>query len=107
MSRAGRDEREAAYFTMLRAIEERDELLRYRDFLHDELARLDAFVAETREREDVLPRRMRRPVEQTTKQLTDAVGRRRNAVASEHRRIDDRISAAEDFVRECEADYYG
>ena len=107
MGKAGRDEREAAYFTMLRAIDERDELMRYRDFLHNELARLEGFVNETRELEDALPRRMRKPIEQTTKQLADAVGKRRNAVEMEYRRIDDRISAAEAFVRECETEYYG
>ena len=105
MSPASRSDREAAYFTLLRATEERDQLMRYRDFLHDELARLDAFVTETRTREDALPRRMRRPVEQTTKQMAEAVGRRRNAVAAEYRRMDDRIGAAEDFVRECEAEH--
>jgi hypothetical protein len=39
-----KSEYDAAYFTLLRAIEERDELLRYREFLDSERARLDAFT---------------------------------------------------------------
>jgi hypothetical protein len=97
-----RSEYDAAYFTLLRAIEERDELLRYREFLDSERARLDAFTEATRQREDALARKMRRPIEATTKPLLEAVGRRRTIVLEELRRMDDRVSAAEDFVRECE-----
>lgn len=95
-------EYEAAYFTLLRAVEERDDLLRYREHLHAEAARLDAFTDETGHGDDALPRRVRRPLAQTTKPLLEAVGRRRSVVLDELRRIDERVAAAEQFVLECE-----
>jgi hypothetical protein len=101
---SARSEYDAAYFTLLRAIEERDDLLRYREWLTLERERLDAFSAETRDRTDHLSRKVRRPIEATTKPLLEAVGRRRATVLDEQRRIDDRISAAEEFVAECEAE---
>lgn len=104
---SARAEYDAAYFTLLRAREELDDLLRYREFLERERHRLDAFSAGTREREGGLPRRVRRPVEQTTKALLEAVGRRRTAVLGELGRIDERVGNAEDFVRECEAEVAG
>jgi len=101
---SARSEYDAAYFTLLRAIEERDDLLRYRDWLADERARLDAFADETRDRTDVLPRKVRRPLDGTTRPLLEAVGRRRAVVLDEQRRMDDRVGAAEAFVTECEAE---
>ena len=97
-------EYDAAYFTLLRARDEHQDLLRYRDFLDAERSRLDGFAAETRENIDALARRVRRPVEATTKQLLEAVGRRRAAVLDERRRVDDRIQAAEAFVEECQSE---
>ncbi|HVM15838.1 MAG TPA: hypothetical protein VM287_16105 [Egibacteraceae bacterium] len=99
-----RTEYEAAYFTMLRAVEERDGLLRYRDFLHSERERLDAFAEATRGSGEHVPRRVRRPVEQTDKALLEAVGRRRAVVLDELGRMEDRIVAAEAFVTECEVE---
>jgi hypothetical protein len=99
-----RSEYDAAYFTLLRAMEERDDLLRYRDFLEGERERLDAFAAETRERTEPLPRKVRRPIDGTTKPLLEAVGRRRAIVLDELRRMDDRVANAEAFVAECEAE---
>jgi predicted ATPase len=99
---SARSEYDAAYFTMLRAIEERDDLLRYRDWLQEERERLDAFAAVTQTRTDALSRKVRRPMDLTTKPLLEAVGRRRAAVLDEQRRIDDRVAAAEAFVAECE-----
>lgn len=97
-------EYEAAYFTLLRARDEHADLLRYREFLDEELRRLDAFVEETRELEGALPRRLQRPVSYTTKGLVEAVGRRRKAVAEERGKSDGRITAAQAFVEECEAE---
>lgn len=95
-------EYEAAYFTLLRAREEHDDLLRYQEFLSTEQRRLDAFAAQTRERQEALPRKLRRPVDLTTKTLLEAVGRRRASVVQELDRVDGRIAAAQDFVEECE-----
>jgi hypothetical protein len=97
-------EYDAAYFTLLRAIEERDDLLRYRDQLESERQRLDAFSDATGEVDADLPRKLRRPVAGTQKQLLEAVGRRRAIVLAEQGRIEGRIAAAEAFVRECEDD---
>jgi hypothetical protein len=99
-----RAEFDAAYFTLLRAIEERDALNRYREYLQVEREALDRFTAELEERAEAVERKVRRPVDRTAKQLLEAIGRRRSAVLDEQRRIDDRIEAAEAFVAECEAE---
>lgn len=97
-----RTEYDAAYFTMLRAVEERDALLRYRDFLHGERERLDTFGDATREAGAALPRKVRRPIERTDRPLLEEIGRRRAIVLDELARIDGRIEAAQAFVAECE-----
>lgn len=99
-----RSEYDAAYFTLLRAREEHDQLLRYHEYLHDERGRLDEFVAQLRARAEPQPRRMRRPIDQTTKAVLEAVGARRAVVLSELARMDDRLANAHKFVEECEAE---
>jgi len=99
-----RSEYDAAYFTLLRAIEERDELLRYREWLSAERARLDAFSEATQQATAGLSRRVTRTVDRTTKPLLEEVGRRRAVVLDELSRMDDRIANAERFVEECEAE---
>jgi len=101
---SAQSEYDAAYFTMLRAIEERDGLLRYREFLEAERTRLDAFSEETREVGVEVPERIRRTVDRTAKQLLEAVGRRRVVVLDELARLDKRLSHAEAFVLECETE---
>ena len=99
-----RSEYEAAYFTLLRAREEHEQLLRYGEQLQAELARLDDFSAATQEAEQSRPARLRRPLSQTTKPLLQAIGARRNLVLSELGRLDERVSAAQEFVEECETE---
>ena len=101
---AARSEYDAAYFTLLRARDEHTDLLRYREYLVVERGRLDAFVAQVRAGADEVPRRMRRPVDQTTKAVVEAIGVRRSVVLGEYERIDERISNAQAFVEECEAE---
>lgn len=101
---ASRSEYDAAYFTLLRAREEHADLLRYREFLVAERERLDSFVAQVRHEADVVPRRMRRPVDQTIKAVVEAIGTRRSVVLAESDRIDERIDNAQRFVEECEAE---
>lgn len=101
---ASRSEYDAAYFTLLRAREEHAQLLSYREFLVVERERLDAFIAQVRSSADALPRRMRRPIDQTTKAVVEAVGVRRSVVLAESERMEDRIAAAQAFVEECEAE---
>jgi hypothetical protein len=99
-----KSEYDAAYFTLLRAREEHDHLLRYREFLQAERDRLEAFSKATQNATEALPRQLRRPVDATTKSLLEAVGRRRSVVLDELARMDDRITNAEAFVQECEAE---
>ena len=93
---------DAAYFTLLRAREERDDLLRYAEYLEAEQLRLETFATEIRDNLDALPRKMTRPVASTTKTLLEAVGRRRSAVLDERKKMTDRLANADRFVEECE-----
>ena len=97
-----KSEYDAAYFTLLRAREEREALLRYAEFLEAEQDRLEAFATETRDRMDELPRKVVRPIASTTKGVLEAVGRRRSAVLDERKRMAQRLENAERFVEECE-----
>ena len=97
-----KSEYDAAYFTLLRAREERDALLRYSEFLEAELARLDQFATDTRDLMDEIPRKVARPIATTTKGVLEAVGRRRSAVLDERKRMDARLQNADRFVEECE-----
>lgn len=99
-----RSEYEAAYFTLLRAREEHTQLLRYGEYLTAERQRLEGMAAATRADEDALPRKLQRPINRTTKPLLEAIGARRNIVLSELHRLDDRVSAAQAFVEECETE---
>ena len=99
---SAKSEYDAAFFTLLRAREERDDLLRYSEFLDAELTRCESFADETRDLIDALPRKMTRTIAGTTKPLLEAVGRRRAAVLDERKRMADRIANADRFVEECE-----
>jgi BMFP domain-containing protein YqiC len=101
---ASRSEYDAAYFTLLRAREEHAQLLSYREYLVAELDRLDNFATQLREQAEELPRRMRRPIDQTAKVVLEAVGTRRAVVLSELERMDERIANAQTFVEECEVE---
>lgn len=100
-----RTDAEAAYFTLLRAIDERDALWREKEYLAGELARIDGFADDVREHEQALPHPPTRTVTATTKPLMEALGARRTAVVDALARIDERIEAAETFVRECESEH--
>jgi hypothetical protein len=95
-------EYDAAYFTLLRAREERDSLLRYAEFLEAEQTRLERFADDTRDLMEQLDRRVTRPITATNKGVLEAVGRRRSAVLDERKRMHDRLANAERFVEECE-----
>lgn len=97
-----RSEYDAAYFTWLRAQEERDALLAYDEYLRSEVARLETFSAETRDAAEHLSRKVRRPIDASTKPMLEAVGRRRSVVLDELNRMDTRSAAAQAFVDECE-----
>ena len=99
-----KSEYDAAYFTLLRAREEHDHLLRYREFLEAEHNRLEAFSQGLQSATEALPRQLRRPVDATTKSLLEAIGRRRSVVLDELSRMDERLANAQAFVQECEAE---
>lgn len=101
---SSRSEYDAAYFTLLRAREEHGQLLSYREYLIGERERLERFIAELRGQAQDLPRRMRRPVDQTTKAVVEAIGARRSVVLAELERMDERIRNAQEFVEECETE---
>jgi hypothetical protein len=100
----GRDEVEAAYFTLLRAREELAALRRYGDYLSDEERRLHRFVGEGDALEAHVDPRLRRAVAHTDGPLAKAVGARLAVIGDERERLPDRIEAAEAFVEECEQD---
>lgn len=99
-----RSEYDAAYFTLLRAREEHDQLLRYREYLIAERDDLERFVGQLRERAAQQPRRMRRPIDQTSRAVVDSIGARRAVVLGELERMGDRLEHAQRFVDECEAE---
>jgi hypothetical protein len=99
-----RAEEEAAYFTLLRAREELDHLRRYQRFLDEELDRLGDVRRSVEQAASAIPRKFRRMVDSTDKQLLEAVGRRRAIVLSEQEKVPQRLADQEAFVTECEAD---
>ncbi len=99
-----RAEYEAAYFGRLRAVEERDDLVRYREYLTQEARRLDEFAERTRADAEPLSRTVRRPIDRSTKPLLEVVGRRRAVVLEQLRRVDGWIDNAERYVAECESE---
>ncbi len=100
-----RSDVETAYFAALRARDDLTDLQRYDEHLRDELRRLARFRAETRAAAEDAPRGLRRRLRHTDDPLEDAVRLRREAAADELSRMDDRIEAAEAYVRECEAEH--
>lgn len=102
MARVGRDEVEAAYFTLLRAQEELASLRRYDEFLAAERRRLQRFVAEGDALDAHVAPRLRRAIELTDRSLAESIRARLEAIASELQRLPQRIEAAAAFVEECE-----
>ncbi len=93
---------DAAYFTLLRAREELDDLRRYQDYLEEELARLGTFVKAVNGGPEAVPRKFRRLVDSTAKPLIEAVGKRRAVVLAERDALPERLDAQDAFIRELE-----
>jgi len=100
-----RNEVEAAYFTLLRAREELDQLRRYDEYLTLEAQRLRRSAAEAAALAETVPRRIRRGLRHTDGPLTEATDARLRAIEDERPRLPDRIAAAEDFVAACEQEH--
>ena len=104
MTRAGRDEAEAAYFTLLRAHEELSALGRYATYLDGEGTRISRFVDDGRHLAEGVPQALRRPVAHTDEPLAELLRGRLAVVDEERARLGDRLAAAQAFVDECEAE---
>lgn len=105
MARTGRDEVEAAYFTLLRAREKVDALRRYEEFLRDERRRLQRFVADGDALDAHVDPRLRRALKHTDETVGKALKARHEVIDAELNAIPDRVAAAEEFVRESEAEH--
>ncbi len=97
-------EYDAAYFTLLRAREELDHLRRYQQFLDEEVDHLQSVTDRINTAAEVVPRKFRRMVDGTDKQLLESIGRRRQVVLSEQAKLPERAVAQEAFVTECEVE---
>lgn len=97
-----KDEVEAAYFALLRAREEVEDLRRFEDFLSDEIRRLRRFQSEGRAHEDTIKAPFRRRIVHTQRPLHEAIESRIETCTDELRRMEARLLAAESFVQECE-----
>ena len=97
-----RNEVEAAYFTLLRAREDLDGLRRYEEYLRDEVRRLRRFVNEGEALADPVAPRLRRALRHTEQPLLDALRARIEVIVDEQQRLPDRVTAAEEFVADCE-----
>jgi hypothetical protein len=99
---AERNEREAAYFALLRARDEVSELRRYAEHLDDELRRLRRTEREEAALRASVPARTRRLLRGSDTELHEASERRIALIEDELARLPARIEAAERFVAECE-----
>jgi hypothetical protein len=100
-----RDEVESAYFTLLRAREELDNLRRYEEFLRAEAQRLRRTTREGQALMGQVDRRLVRAIRHTDQPLTDAVDARLRVLEEEASRLPDRIAAAEVYVEECDREH--
>jgi len=100
-----RDEVEAAYFALLRAREDLAELEHFREYLDDELRRIRRFMSEGAALEDTVAQRFRRRLSHTDRPLTDALRTRQRVIEDELERLPDRVTAASDYVADCEREH--
>ena len=100
-----RDEVESAYFALLRAREELDNLRRYEEFLRAESQRLRRTTREGQALLGQVDRRLARAIRHTDQPLTDATDARLRVLEEELLRMPERMAAAEAFVEECESEH--
>lgn len=100
-----RDETEAAYFALLRARQELDELRRYDEYLASEAQRLRRTTREGQALAASVPPRLLRALRHTDQPLEEAIDARLRTIEDERGRLPDRIAAAEHFVEECEQEH--
>lgn len=100
-----RNEVESAYFTLLRAREELDNLRRYDEFLRAEAQRLRRSTREGQALLGQVDRRLIRAIRHTDQPLTDAVDARLRVLEEEAVRLPERIAAAEVHVEACDREH--
>lgn len=100
-----RDEVESAYFALLRAREELDNLRRYEEFLRAEAQRLRRTTREGQALLGQVDRRLVRAIRHTDQPLAEAVDARLRVLEEEASRLPDRIAAAEAYVEECDREH--
>lgn len=96
---------ETAYFALLRAREQVDDLRRYREYLEDEARRLRRSTAEADALSTQAPPRLRRRLLHTDGPLADAVKLRLEVIADELRRLPEHVDDAEAAVASAEAEH--
>lgn len=101
-SMAERSEREAAYFTLLRARDELSGLERYHEYLLMELRRMKRSTQEDDALRATVLERYRRILRGSDDELATTFERREALIHDELLRLPARIEAAAEYVRECE-----
>lgn len=96
---------ETAYFALLRAREQVDDLRRYREYLEDEARRLRRSTAEADALSTQAPPRLRRRLLHTDGPLAEAVKLRLEVIADELRRLPEHVDDAEAAVASAEAEH--
>lgn len=99
-------ETETAYFALLRAREEAEQLRAYHDYLTSEAQRLRRNQAEGRALSDTVDRRYRRMFGPNDQSLNEVVTERLALIDDELLRLPARIDAADAFVVSCETQYH-
>jgi hypothetical protein len=101
-----RTEQEAAYFALLRARDELSMLSRYEEYLQAEAQRLRRGQGEAAALAAAVPEPARRTLRSSDADLVELVERRLRLLSDELARIPERITAATDYVEECERTYH-
>jgi hypothetical protein len=99
---AEQSEREAAYFTLLRARDELSGLERYHDYLLSELRRLRRSAQEDEALRATVLERYRRILRGSDDELATTFERLMALIDAELLLLPARIEAAAEYVRECE-----
>lgn len=99
-------ETETAYFALLRAREEIQQLRNYQEYLSVEARRLRRNQSESAALIDTVDRRYRRLFQANDQAVFEAVAERLTLIDDEHQRLPLRITAAEEFVNDCERQYH-
>jgi hypothetical protein len=105
VAEVARDDVEAAYFTLLRARQELDDLRRYDEYLLAESQRLRRTMREAEALATTVEPKLLRPLRHTEQPLTEAQTARLRTIDDERSRLPDRLAAAERFVEECEREH--